>query len=1094
MKHLNNIFFLLVFSISLNAQLQKAYWYFGFNAGLDFSSGSPVIDTHGMVETNEGCTSISDEFGNLLFYSDGQKVYDRTHAIMQNGGGLFGHASSTSSAVVLPKPDDCSLYYLFTIDARERREKGIHYNIIDMSANGGLGSIVEKNIELPINGIQQGFEKLAAISNADKTGYWIVTHFEGNFYSFPVTGQGVGTNPVVSPSAIFGDKFIGYLKGSPDGSKLGMGMFSSSNNENAGYLSVYDFDPATGIVSNENILYEPTTTPGNYYGIEFSPDSQLLYTTNIILGSNTKIYIEQYNLNASSVPDSKYLVSLNAHYGALQLALDGKIYNSGHQTSSNKYIGAITNPNVAYNPGIGEVPLYDRRYIDLTPYLSQMTPSFGLPTFLNNYFRISVNVNGLKISEEQRYCAEAQLDFNFCYQGGQIESTHWDFGDGNTSEEMYPQHQYDEPGTYTITLTIIVDGEEHFRTFEITITGPPNVEVTSQEICLNTGETHTFNLEESLGEINTNYDITFHLTEQEARNNQNPQPAIYTTDETATPWVRVEDDEGCFVVRELELIVNYNPELTLPLLPEMCAGETITITVTTTSGTVNWYYEETDEIAFHTNVELTTLPLTETTTFWIEAVNGNCTSERQSLTITVNEAPTIEPEQSETICVGNPVELSVTTNGSTVYWYDSPTSTTPIFTGNPFTTPNLTETTTYWVSSTNVFGCASERIEITATVSEAITPEFTQIEPQCFGTEFTLPEQDLNDITGTWTPTINSTATTTYTFHPEEGQCAEQGFTMTVQIVEIPELTLPDEEDLISCIEEAITVSVSTNEGTINWYQNETSEIPFFTGIDYTATLSQTTTFWVEAVNGNCKSEREPITIIVYPTPEMQELEDILICEGESFLFTAPDGFESYQWKNEQNQIISETQQVIFTEEGMYTLTVGINGIPCTLTRNLEIKFSTPPIITEIKTTLTSITVYATGGNPLEYSMDQVFWQSSPTFTNLKPGIFNVFVRDSKGCSTTAKQTGILGVPNFISPNGDGYNDTWKIRGMDAYPNTRLQIFDRYGKQFVDTIIQINYEWNGKYNGQPLPTGTYWYIITLENREKISGHINLKSK
>lgn len=631
----------LFFCLGLNAQLQTAHWYFGYNAGLDFTSGTPIIDPNGEIETMEGCTSISDEYGNLLFYSDGQKVYDQAHNIMQNGQGLNGHSSSTSSAVILPKPDDCNLYYLFTIDARERRQKGIQYSIVDMSLNGGMGAVTEKNIEIPINGIQQGYEKLAAISNAGKTGYWIVTHFESNFYAFSIDQNGINLDPVISPSTIFGGhRFIGYLKASPDGSKLGMGMFSSANNENAGYLSVYEFDNETGIVSNETILYEPSTAPGNYYGIEFSPNSQLLYATNIILGNSVKVYIEQYNLKDPSIVNSKYLLSLNAHYGALQLALDGKIYNSGHQESSSKYIGAIKNPNVAYNPGTGDVPSYDRREIDLSPYITQMNPSFGLPTFLNNYFRISININGLSIKEEQLYCSGNVLDFNYCYQGGEIENIHWEFGNGEESTEMYPQYMYSEPGTYTVTLTLIVNGEEHIRIFEITITGPPDVEqIPDLEVCLNQGESHTFDF----GEIdiaNGSNVVTFHLTQEGAENNENPL-TTYSTDESTTIWARIEDGNGCFVLRNFDLIINLTPEFSIDETVEIFFGNSTNLEVQTDSGNIiNWYENEFDTTPISTGNPFTTLNLTEDAIYWVEAVSEEgCVSERTEIIITVVSYP-----------------------------------------------------------------------------------------------------------------------------------------------------------------------------------------------------------------------------------------------------------------------------------------------------------------------------------------------------------------------------------------------------------------------------------------------------------------------
>ena len=256
--------------------------------------------------------------------------------------------------------------------------------------------------------------------------------------------------------------------------------------------------------------------------------------------------------------------------------------------------------------------------------------------------------------------------------------------------------------------------------------------------------------------------------------------------------------------------------------------------------------------------------------------------------------------------------------------------------------------------------------------------------------------------------------------------------------------------------------------------------------------IQGTTVYTFTPNQGECGEEYQ-LTVTVYPHPEMELDEDIVICEGNSFEYTAPEGFDSYVWKNQSGEIISETQDVTFTEEGIYTLTVVINEIPCPLSRDIEVSFSTTPVITEIKSTENTLTVYATGDGPFEYSLNEVFWQSSNTFHNLEPGIYFVYVRDKKGCGTAAKQGAIMGVPNFISPNGDGYNDTWKIRALEAFPNTRLQIFDRYGKQFVNRILEGDFEWNGKYNGEPLPSGSYWYVLILETGEKISGHINLRN-
>lgn len=88
---------------TLNAQLETSHWYFGHNLGIDFSSGTAVEDTNGRLETLEGCSSISDSNGNLLFYTDGDdSTFNRNHQPLLNGNNLFGNSSSSQSAIIVP--------------------------------------------------------------------------------------------------------------------------------------------------------------------------------------------------------------------------------------------------------------------------------------------------------------------------------------------------------------------------------------------------------------------------------------------------------------------------------------------------------------------------------------------------------------------------------------------------------------------------------------------------------------------------------------------------------------------------------------------------------------------------------------------------------------------------------------------------------------------------------------------------------------------------------------------------------------------------------------------------------------------------------
>jgi hypothetical protein len=110
--------FLQILSLSVcNAQNEANIWYFGNKAGLDFTSGKPVVLTNGKLNTNEGCATISNEKGKLLFYTDGITVWDNKHQVLKNGDGLKGHPSSTQSAVIVPKPKSKNVYYIFTVGA-----------------------------------------------------------------------------------------------------------------------------------------------------------------------------------------------------------------------------------------------------------------------------------------------------------------------------------------------------------------------------------------------------------------------------------------------------------------------------------------------------------------------------------------------------------------------------------------------------------------------------------------------------------------------------------------------------------------------------------------------------------------------------------------------------------------------------------------------------------------------------------------------------------------------------------------------------------------------------------------------------------------
>lgn len=175
-------------------------------------------------------------------------------------------------------PANPQRYYLFTADSVENKlANGLQCNVVDMSQQGGLGEVVTKNVRLSAGPVT---ERLGLVPHANGTDTWVLAHGWGNnsFYAYLVTRTGVQVPVVSSLGAMHADvppmsrqqNAAGYLRASPAGTRLAVGRF-------AGDTELFNFDPATGRLSNDIAL--PGT--GDNYGVEFSPDGRLLYTTRL---------------------------------------------------------------------------------------------------------------------------------------------------------------------------------------------------------------------------------------------------------------------------------------------------------------------------------------------------------------------------------------------------------------------------------------------------------------------------------------------------------------------------------------------------------------------------------------------------------------------------------------------------------------------------------------------------------------------------------------------------------------------------------------------------------------------------------------------
>jgi hypothetical protein len=332
-------------------------WYFGEGGGVTFASGSPLPLAGGLISTDEGCATISDANGNLLFYTDGIIVRNAIHQIMPHGTGLLGDSSSTQSAVVVPYPGSSNLFILFTADTYPGGIDGLNYSIVDMTLDSGRGDIDtnHKNINL----MDTCSEQLSATPNSDNTGYWVLARAinTNGIYAFAITSSGVNATPVISNVGTTTDKGgeLGYLKPSTLGNKLAMAYYF------AGKAELYDFNAATGQVSN---VIDLGAAP-NAYGVEFSQSGDRLYVSSLYDS------IQQFDLTAGNIPASKVQIASTGP-GALQLGPDGKIYGAEYDTT----LDVISLPEVlgvGCNFQAGAVPIAGMG-------------AYGLPTFIQSFF------------------------------------------------------------------------------------------------------------------------------------------------------------------------------------------------------------------------------------------------------------------------------------------------------------------------------------------------------------------------------------------------------------------------------------------------------------------------------------------------------------------------------------------------------------------------------------------------------------------------------------------------------------------------------------------------------------------------------------
>jgi gliding motility-associated-like protein len=235
-----------------------------------------------------------------------------------------------------------------------------------------------------------------------------------------------------------------------------------------------------------------------------------------------------------------------------------------------------------------------------------------------------------------------------------------------------------------------------------------------------------------------------------------------------------------------------------------------------------------------------------------------------------------------------------------------------------------------------------------------------------------------------------------------------------------------------------------------------------------------------------------PITLVVntFSPPNFQD-ETAALCKGSSTTLSVASNFSSYLWNTGET-----TNSIIVTTSGIYSVKVtDING--CEKTKKFTVTSSeigtiTGATVNDFAGNENSILLTYTGVGNYEFSLDGSYFQDSSLFTGMAPGKYFAYAQDKNGCGLSAPfEIYVLDYPRFFTPNGDGYNDVWKIKNLDLFPKAVITIFNRYGK-LLKQLNSYNAGWNGKFNNLDLPADDYWFSLNFSDGKIIKGHFSLK--
>jgi gliding motility-associated-like protein len=616
-------------------------WYFGNQAGVNFNVEPPQALTDGVIAAREGCSSICDEDGNLLFYSDGITVWNKNHAVMTNGTALIAPASAhaTQSGVIVPHPGNTDLYYVLSVPCAWESpadNRYLRYAIVDMSLQSGLGEVTQKNIAL---GAYKTSERITAVRHANGNDIWVIDREENTnrFRAFLFTQDGIDlveNPPVISELgavSTYDNGLVGSLKASPDGNKLAMATWGTISY----CFELFDFNNQTGEISNVIKVSEGLSFSSlGPYGVEFSPNGNYLYGSTHM---DKKIY--QWDVNAADVVASRvFLGATTGNAGSLQLAPNGKIYCAlaFDGATGRQYLGVIKYPNLQ-----GTACTYQNDYMFLEGKFGRQ----GLPNFIQSYLLYAPPFN------YENVCFGNLTQFEITNLVN-IESVSWDFGDpasgiDNSSTEINPTHIFSGTGDFVVQLTVnFNNGTSDVTSQIVSIYSSPSIDLGDDtDICIG---------DDLVLDAGVGYDSYIWSTSDDTQ--------TITINSAGTYSVTVTDANGCVASDEIIIGISPAPDATITAAGPFCSSDSpINLTAATAGGT--WSGDGITD-AVNGTFDPSAANIGDNSLTYSLTV-GAC-SDSDNITIVIQSAPDATISAAGPFCSSDsPVNLAAATGGGT---------------------------------------------------------------------------------------------------------------------------------------------------------------------------------------------------------------------------------------------------------------------------------------------------------------------------------------------------------------------------------------------------------------------------------------------